>query len=315
MTQIGENKRILLLINPASSSYRRQVVDALMAELEQRAIPFVRLETHELLQKTVVAVEDQLRAHTITDVIVVGGDGTLHQAVNALAGYRLPMGYIPCGTGNDFARGYFGKTYKQQSLSEWIQQAIHGDVHAIDLGQVNQRYFINVAGVGFDAHVAKRLQGRKGRFPSLSYLFTALRILFTVNAQPIELSGSSQKLLALSSRPFFMLNFANGPYFGNGMKIAPHAHVDDGVLAYCFVETAGILRKLRALRRIYRGTHIQFKEVHCGQFHALQVQTVGLPIEVDGEYLGETPAFIRTIPAACLLRGRPLDNHADAFYS
>ncbi|WP_194755522.1 diacylglycerol/lipid kinase family protein [Aliidiomarina indica] len=308
MADIGDARHILLLINPASSRYRRQVVDALMAELEQRVIPFVRLETHQHIKQTMNAVEEQLRAHAVSDVIVVGGDGTLHQAVNALAGYRLPIGYIPCGTGNDFARGYFGKTFKQQSLETWVQQAIGGDIHAIDLGQINQRYFINVAGVGFDGDVVRHMKGRKGWFPRLSYLFAAVRTLMRAKDHTIELSGSSQKLLALSSRPCFMLNFANGPYFGNGMKIAPHAQVNDGVLAYCFVEHVGFFRKLRALTKIYRGKHVDFSQVHCGQLHALQVQTVGLPIEVDGEYLGETPAFVRTIPAACLVRGRPLRN-------
>lgn len=296
--------RILVLSNPQSRRYRARLVDTVIATIEAGGREAIRLETFADVDRTVEAVEHLMQQYPseITDAVVIGGDGTLHLAVNALVGHRVAIGYIPSGTGNDFSRGFFGKRYNDQSDAKWIAQALHGELVTIDLGQINQRYFVNVAGIGFDARVVQQLRGKKGWFPSVRYVGAALRSLFFEKANTIELAGSSQKLLALSRRPCFMLNFANGPYFGNGMQIAPHANFHDGSLAYCYIENAGFWKKLLAFKRLYQGRHIDFREVHCGQFHAVQVVTPGLPIEADGEWLGETPAFVRTLPAALSIR-------------
>lgn len=292
----------LIFLNPLPNRRKATLLAALEHALKQEGATWQRFETFASIDRTVAAVEALFEQQRFTRVVVLGGDGTLHQAVNALVASRLPIGYLPCGTGNDFARGWFTTFANKASVAEWIEQALRGGVHPIDLGQVGARYFANVAGVGFDGDLVRRMGAKKFLWPRLSYLWAACMSLFRYREQPLHLRGTQQKLLALSQRSTFMLVAANNQFFGAGMHIAPHAQVSDGYLAYCLVEKMPLWRKLLALRKLYNGSHVDLRLVHTGQFSALEITTPNLPVEADGELIGLTPVRIRTIPAALLLR-------------
>ncbi|MCL4409332.1 diacylglycerol/lipid kinase family protein [Aliidiomarina haloalkalitolerans] len=300
--ELATSGRALIFLNPLPNRRKAKLLAALEHALVQEGSTWHRFETFAQLERTVAAVETLLQQETFDRVVVLGGDGTLHQAVNALVASRLPVGYLPCGTGNDFARGWFSAFTSTATLTDWVEQALHGTPHAIDLGQVGSRYFANVAGVGFDGDLVRRMGVKKFLWPRFSYLWSACLSLLRYREQPLALRGTQQKLLAVSQRPTFMLIAANNQFFGAGMHIAPHALVDDGYLAYCLVEKMPLWRKLLALQKLYRGAHVNLHKVHTGQFSALEITTPNLPVEADGELIGMTPVRIRTIPAAFLLR-------------
>lgn len=292
------SRKVLIFLNPLASKRRQLLLNTLIHELDARDIPYAHFETFPDVKKTIEAIPSSVV--DCTEVVVLGGDGTLHQAANALIGYRLPIGYIPCGTGNDFARGWF--SIMQRSPQEWVQQALDAPAEVIDVGQAGSRYFVNVAGIGFDGELVKRIGNKKFVWPRFSYLLAALRAISGYRARSFALSGSNTKVMALAQRPGFLLALANNQYFGAGMHIAPHAKVDDGTLAYCFIEKCSWLSRFKNLKRVGKGTHCSHAQVHCGQLHAVQIQTPNLPVQADGEYIGDTPMIIRTIPAAIQLR-------------
>lgn len=292
-------RKILIFLNPLANKRRRVLLNVLIHELDARGFAYVHFETFSDVQKTIDGVSASIA--DCTEAIVLGGDGTLHQAVNALIGYRLPIGYIPCGTGNDFARGWFAEK-QHKAAQEWVQQALDSPAETIDVGQAGSRYFINVAGVGFDGELVQRLGNKKSIWPKLSYLLAALRAISSYRARSFSLAGSNTKVMAIAQRPGFLLTLANNQFFGAGMHIAPHASLNDGTLAYCFIEKCGWLTRFRILNKVMKGTHANHAKVHCGQLHAVQIQTPDLPVQADGEYVGKTPMIIRTIPAGIHLR-------------
>jgi diacylglycerol kinase (ATP) len=298
MANGGESPSVLVLVNPVANKKREQMLQQLLQTLSSRHVGYQYLETFANLDGTAAALAALPTSYR--QVVVLGGDGTLHQAVNLFAGTQIPIGYIASGTGNDFARGWFGE--RRLSASEWIEQALYAPSIRIDLGQAGSRYFVNVSGVGFDGALVQKLGARKFIWPKLSYALAALQSLFGYRAQPFELQATNQKLLAIGQRPAFLFTLANSQYFGAGMHIAPHAKMNDGKLAYCFIERCSNFTKLNIFRRVFAGTHGEHAKVHCGQLNAVTVCTQGLPVQADGEWVGETPMIFRTIPAAISIR-------------
>lgn len=294
----------VLFLNPLANRRKDRLVTVLERHLQTAGERYHRFETYLQVSQTVAAFERLQASTAIERVVVLGGDGTLHQAVNALVGSQLPVGYIPCGTGNDFARAWFNTTADSESNNDqfWLEQALNAPIQTIDLGQVGSRYFINVAGVGFDAEIVQRLGSKKYLWPRLSYLACALLSVLSYREQPLHFRGTQQKLLALGQRKTLLLTAANSNYFGAGMHIAPHAVMNDGYLAYCLIEAMPLWRKLFSIPKLYQGRHLNLKQVHSGQFSALEITTPDLPVEADGEWIGTTPIRIRTIPAAFQLR-------------
>lgn len=292
------SRSVLVLVNPVANSKREKMLQQLLQTLSSRNVAYQYLETFANVEQTTAALA--ALPPNFNQVVVLGGDGTLHQAVNLFAGTQIPIGYIASGTGNDFARGWFGE--RRLSASEWIEQALYAPSIRVDLGQAGSRYFINVAGVGFDGALVRKLGARKFIWPKLSYALAALQSLFGYRAQTFDLQASNQKLLAIGQRPAFLFTLANSQYFGAGMQIAPHAKMNDGKLAYCFIERCGNFTKLNIFRRVFAGTHGEHAKVHCGQLNAVTVCAQGLPVQADGEWVGETPMIFRTIPAAISIR-------------
>src|SRR5690554_1057969 len=168
-------KKTLVVFNPLPQRARQRRVQALCTALEQINRAYVLVATDANFKVTAASIKTYLPQ--TRELIVVGGDGTLHQVVNTLGEEfkELEIGYIPAGTGNDFARGWFGKTL---TTAGYIDRALHGQAECIDIGRVNDLYFINSVGVGFDGDLTLRLAGRKSWWPRLTYLTCALKQLF-----------------------------------------------------------------------------------------------------------------------------------------
>jgi diacylglycerol kinase (ATP) len=248
---------------------------------------------------------------TACDAIVIfGGDGTIHRHLAQLVKLRLPVLVVPCGSGNDLARALnLGSI--QNSLAAWRGFAAGANnTRIIDLGLITPletrtaTYYCCVGGVGLDGEIARRanrlprwLRARGG------YALSLPSALLKFNAQPMRIVACNLKQPGVfterSNRPTVVAAFANTPAYGGGMKIAPRARLNDGLLDVCIVGEVAKLRLLRLFPSLYFGRHLEVPEVQYFQSDRLQIETA-VPLEVyaDGEYVCRTPIEVNIAPTA-----------------
>lgn len=236
-------------------------------------------------------------------VVAVGGDGTVNEVANGLlhvTGSDTALGVISTGTGSDFIRstGVSQRyTVACSSLSRWRKSLIDiGVVEYHHNGKLQKRFFVNAAGVGFDASVVKATERLPKVFGgTIPYLTGLMSTLFTYQNKPVVLRVDERlkKISVLS------IVLANGRYFGGGMFIAPDAHLDDGLLDMIIVGDIGKLELLKALPMVYRGTHGNHPKVSIEKVTGISIDSEKhVLVHADGELLGEAPANFRLIPAA-----------------
>jgi YegS/Rv2252/BmrU family lipid kinase len=244
-------------------------------------------------------------------LVAVGGDGTLHEVVN---GYFEPDGTaitpapplvpLPCGTGTDFNRTLGGKTGLDAVAY------LHSDrVRPIDLLRLDytdldwhpaHRYAINIASVGLSSDVVRSVNrgGLHLPGPRLRYLGAILRALVSHRPFRVELSVDGTDLGELSVR---VIAAANGHTFGAGVKIAPNAAIDDGLLDVTILEDVPALRLLRRLPRFYDGRHLSLDGVTTHRGRRLTIRPLDdtpVWLEADGELLGRLPVTVEVVPNA-----------------
>ena len=242
-------------------------------------------------------------------VLMFGGDGTVHRHLGQLVRLGLPVLVVPVGSGNDFARA-LGMRRVRDSLQAW-QRFCGGawNVREIDLGVISAvdspvgtagspRYFCCVAGVGLDGEVAARanrlprwLRGHGG------YALSLAPTVWTFAAVPMKIlsaaEGDQNRWDIRSDQPTLLAAFANTPLYGGGMKIAPRARMDDGLLDVCMVGAVDRLRLMRLLPTVYSGRHLEVPEVEYFQSRRVRVQTEQpLDVYADGEYACRTPVEV-----------------------
>jgi diacylglycerol kinase (ATP) len=227
------------------------------------------------------------------DVVgAAGGDGTFGEVVNGLVGTGARLAVLPLGTGNDFSRGLGLNT----DLSLAVDAMFHGTPKPIDLGITGGRYFINVAGCGFDAVVAERVnRGFRRLRGTAAYVAAVMDSLMTFRAANVvlEIDGRIHQQRAM------LCSIANSPSYGGGMRIAPDARIDDGLFDVCLLAEAGKVEFLRAFPRVFRGTHVTHPKVTMLKARRIRVTSdPPLPVLIDGDVLGTTPVEFEIVPSA-----------------
>ena len=282
----------LIVTNPFQNALKRRLMAWLVNELANKNIRYQLYYTSTSFSENSRFFEQNLHLHQ--QVVVLGGDGTLHLVVNCMAHQLKPIALLPCGTGNDFARslGFTMTQFKDAIFSSHQLQ--------VDLGKVGERYFINVAGIGFDGQVVAHSIGKQkiGSWAKLAYLVLTLKHLFRYQAEPIALKHGGKPY----HYQHFMTLFANGRYFGGGMKVAPKANIADGELECVMIRDCSLLTKLVQLIRMTFAMPLSPKVVKQMAIKEMSVFSVGLPIEADGEYIGLTPTIIKLVPNAILIK-------------
>jgi diacylglycerol kinase (ATP) len=260
-----------------------------------------------------------------TDIILLfGGDGTIHGHLSQLLKLKLPALVVPAGSGNDFARA-IGIRRVRDSVRAWKRFcAAHDNVRAIDLGVIvplgdpsgsppyelsdnslpgAENYFCSVAGIGLDAEVSRRanalprwLRGHGG------YALTLIPAIFRF--APFRMSILAPDIdgpwAVRSDQPTILAAFANTPIYGGGMKIAPHAQMDDGQLDVCVIGGISPFKLACMFPTVYFGHHLGIREVTYFKAAHVRVETeIPLNIYADGEYICRAPADI-TIKRAAL---------------
>jgi diacylglycerol kinase (ATP) len=238
-------------------------------------------------------------------VVAVGGDGTLNEVVNGVAGRDVDLATIPLGTGMDFVRTYGIPT----SFQEAVRVALHGEPRTIDAGRVRyrtwagdeaERWFANVGSVGMSGAVAQRVNGMSKALGGRATFFYALtRVFFewqntdvTVKLDHAERRGRMHDVVV-----------ANGVWHGGGMMLAPDARPDDGLFDVVLIGDIGKADFLTTAPKIYKGKHVAHPKVEVVRSARVEVDAAEqLPIEVEGEQVGTTPAVFEIVPRALRVR-------------
>ena len=230
------------------------------------------------------------------ELVCVGGDGTVFEIVNGLAGRFAALYFVPCGTGNDFVK----MLGLPKGPAEALRAQLEGEKRAIDVGRLNEYYFLNVSGSGFDVEVLrqaarfKRLGG--GLLPYLLGCFAALRrfrplsVELTVDGEPAR------------RRDVTIFSVGNGRYIGGGMLAVPHAEIGDGLFDLVVADGMGRLSVLRLLGKFISGRHTELPMVHERRAREVTVRCPGMVADIDGELVQMDEARYSILPGALEVR-------------
>lgn len=279
--------RFKLIINPIAGGRKgRNLTEKILERLKAWGISF----EHEFSRYIGHATE--IARHSIRRfdaVVAVGGDGTVNEVVNGIVGYDIPLGILPVGRGNDFFR-----TISNSRLLDIILKPFTNTpkLKMVDVGKINERYFINVAGVGFDALVASISEPIR-IFGPIAYLGSAIVGLLKNKGVRLKINIDDNKI----DIDALMIAIANGKYFGGKMMIAPEASPWDGKFDVCLIENVSRLEILKTLPKVYSGKHIYHPKVRMFKAEHIEITSnEKIPAEMDGEVFYTDKFKIEIIP-------------------
>lgn len=285
-------KRILLVTNPAAGRERAQHLIRLVgAQLQQLCAHLDIVHTQRHGQG--VNIGQWAREQDFDRVVIAAGDGTLNEVANGLIGSNIPIAVIPLGTGNVFASNFRIPT----SIPEACRVAVSGRVIPIDVGQVNHRYFLCVAGFGFDAHVVYHVQpGLKRRLRAWAYVLMSAGHLFRYRQSRIKLNLDGKERIEQTA---WLTVVGNVPLYAWRLKLTRFAHPNDGLLDVCIFPAQTKLDYIRQAFFALAGYHLRWGDIIYRRVCWLEMHSdPPVPIQVDGEPMGKTPAMVRIIPRA-----------------
>ncbi len=294
----------LVILNPAANRgnmHRHRAVVRQRAEQEHAEYVETRLQGEAKERAMQAAKEDR-------PVVIVGGDGSVHEVVNGIlaAGRRVPLGIVGAGSGNDFAWNTL-KLPHDPALA--VERAFCGQQIEVDAGIVNGRYFANSFSVGIDADIAVAA-GYMKKYPLMSgarlyYTTTVKQLLFGYRRCPwltFELDGGAQESKPPDSR-YVLMAVTNGPTYGAGFRINPTADHCDGLFDICTISYAPLLRALKLLPIVQKGQHQNLPEVTFYRAKSISIQSRSpVNIQMDGETTSATSFQAEMLPAALLVR-------------
>lgn len=241
-------------------------------------------------------------------IIVVGGDGSVHEVVNGIlmAGRRVPLGIVAAGSGNDYA----WHTLKlPHDPAEAIERAFTGRLVDSDAGIVNGRYFANSFSVGLDADIAVAASWMK-KIPFMSgsrlyYGTTIKQLLFGYQRCPwlqFTVDGNEEGNV-VPNRRYVLMAVTNGPTYGAGFRINPTASYSDGLLDICTINYTPLTRALKLLPQVQKGEHGNLPEVTFYRTRSVHIESQQpVNIQMDGETTNATSYDAKILPAALWVR-------------
>lgn len=239
----------------------------------------------------------------VSAVIVAGGDGTLFEVVNGLAAAEnlgVPVGIVPCGSGNDFCKTAKLPTAVEPAIAAIDQALASGAVKRFDLGLVNDRHYANSLAIGFDArvaHLANAIKEETQKSGLTLYLTALFRVVFHdyyTHKIRLRLDGG-----AWEDHDVLLIAVNNGYVYGGGFKITPEADPADGLLDVCLVDAIPRWQVFWRLPFAITGRHRWMKPAHFHKVAAAEIESeTELPAALDGELIHDTGFHIEIRPGA-----------------
>jgi YegS/Rv2252/BmrU family lipid kinase len=230
-------------------------------------------------------------------VLAWGGDGTINEVVSALAFDDVPLGIVPAGSGNGLARELGVHPRPERAIADALQAV----PRAMDLGEIDGRLFANVAGIGFDAHIASRFATATRR-GFVGYAGITVRALRSYAPQHYRISIDGVE----TTHRAILVTIANSAQFGNNARIAPGARVDDGELDLVVVEERSRIATICQVPRLFNGTANRIRGCTIRRIRAVTIESEQpMAYHVDGEPIaGGTRLKARIHPGALMVAVR-----------
>jgi len=294
--------RIIILHNPASG--RRKGREKFLGALKRFQSLGVQPEVQESRDpQHLVELARQAAAEKPDVLVSAGGDGTHHYVLNGMFGSDVPLGILSVGSGNDFATG-LGIPLEPSIAASAL---IYGRPWQIDVARVGRprepgsvavaaesRVYSCIAGAGFDAIVTRFANDHVHHVHgSTAYAWSILRCLKFYRPFTVDLQSETQSF----SGSLIFVTIGNSTTYGGGLKMAPQARLDDGLLDVCIVTEMSKLELLRWIPNAYRGTHLKNPRILYFQAERVTLRSDSrLELFGDGEFVQELPATIEVVP-------------------
>lgn len=266
----------IFIVNPVSAKSK---LDYAVSSIKAQSY-FNDAEDEILFSEYAGHVTEIAAAHPDCEIYSVGGDGTFLEAVNGVKETGCPVCFIPLGSGNDFIR-----SVSDIKDFDSVVKCLNNPVKKIlDLGLIDGECFSNIASAGFDAEIVKNAQKFKNNpiLRKFSYILSIFYTLFTYKGVHLKVTIDGESM----EGDFLLIAVANGQYYGGGIKIAPKAVVDDGLLDVVYAPAMSKLKVLTILPRLLNGSHLSHKLVTC-------VTAKKVTIESEDSFLRNTDGDLK----------------------
>ena len=277
--------KLAIIFNPAARGEKARSLEEKVRSLTGPDTPLFTSRPGET-----VALARQLAQEGHSTIVAAGGDGTINEVVNGIAGLDVLLGILPTGTMNILACELGLPTTQLEQCWEIIQG---GFIRSIDLALANDQYFVQLAGIGLDALAVREtdLNMRRTIGP-ISYIFAAAQIIGRP-APRLEICFNERETMG----GCFVL-VGNGRFYGGPLSFFPNAKNDDGLLDVLVFKHQGYLDIIRYLQGVLIGNHADFADIEYRQIHSLSViSDRRVPVEIDGEVSFHTPVHFRVGPS------------------
>jgi diacylglycerol kinase (ATP) len=283
-------REIALLTNPTAGKGRgSQVASRVLPRLREAGLVVRNLVGRDPDEARRLA--EQCVADGVDSLVVVGGDGMVHVAVQALAGSATRLGLVPAGTGNDVAR-YLGLPRADPETAAAVVAA--GRERVIDLARVGPTYFVTVLCAGFDAVVTERANRMRWPRGQMRYNLATVAELSTFRPLPyvLDVDGEERRFDAM------LVSVGNGPSYGGGLRITEGARIDDGLLDIVVIRPMSKVELVRTYPKLFKGTHVHHRDYRHYQGKRVTIAAPGVTAYADGERIATLPLTVEVAPAA-----------------
>jgi diacylglycerol kinase (ATP) len=281
---------LILAINPTSGRGRAQRQAKLAGEyFRSRDIDVREIEgtsLQDFRKKLLICLDSE----EVSGVIALGGDGFIHEIIQHLVSRDIPLGVIPCGTGNDFARsiGVFDLPFSRQL--ELIEK--HDATH-IDLGRVQDQWFAAILSSGFDALVNDRANSMRWPRGRMRYNIAMIEKLIALRPHSYRIRVDESYLEVQAT----LVTVANGSSYGGGMKVCPDASINDGLFDVMVLGRVSRIELLKVFPKVYRGGHVGHPAVTFYRCNEIEIDGSGSSF-ADGEPIAQLPLRAQCVSAA-----------------
>ena len=292
--------RVTVLTNPMSGHGNApHAAELAVARFQERGIDVVAIVGRDAAHARVLV--DEAVGRGTDALVVVGGDGVISLALQALARTDIPLGIVPAGTGNDHAREYRLPTGDPAAAADVI---LDGRTETVDLGLIRGAdgavtWFGTVAATGFDSLVSDRVNRMRWPHGRMRYNLAIVAELSRLRLLPFRLvlDGEREIIADLT-----LAAFGNTRSYGGGMLICPNADHGDGLLDITMVRTASRTKLIRLFPTVFKGTHVDLDDVTTDRARTVTVESPGINAYADGDFACALPVEISAVPAALKIR-------------
>lgn len=269
--------RVVVILNPNARHGRAAEDEAeAVRTLTDLGIDFSIVKTSRPGEAILIAQKAAEQGYDV--VCAMGGDGTVNEVINGIAGTGAALAVIPVGTGNDFAHAL---GVPKGDVAGACRVLARGHRRPMDLCRVNDRYFASSFGAGFDARVTKAANERFKRLGGIrAYILAVMSVIWSFRPGKVRILADGREIF----KSPLLVAVTNWKSYGGGMYICPDAEIDDGLFDVCIVDKLPILRFLYSFPRVIRGTHVTMPEVEIFRARSVHISCSRLETyHVDGE--------------------------------